>query len=228
MDPDGTTEWDEITGTGLGLAGFNADISPQLKLNHDPFSSDSFGVIEGPTVSPSEIHVNPPMSGSTANLASPYSASLFDSPSEGYDTSPFFSADDVHDNGEWYSLFPDATPESSDSVRNITPDTPETAALFNASEASPCSTDSPGTSPIFRGTNNHKRSNTSGIRKRSAQLPPIIVDDPTDVVAMKRARNTLAARKSRAKKAEKMDEMQATIEELKSQVEYWRNLAQNR
>jgi len=43
-------------------------------------------------------------------------------------------------------------------------------------------------------------------RKRVPRVPPIIVDDPNDTVAMKRARNTLAARKSRLKRLQKLEE----------------------
>jgi len=215
-------DWEELMG---GMGGFEPDLSPQVKVSHDPFSPDPFAAISGSTVSPSEILMNPPMSGSSTNLTSPYSNSFFDSPSEGYDTSPFFSTDEAQDSGEWYSLFPDAAPDtenSKDAPQDVVQKSP-----FTAPDASPCSTESPETSPIFRGVG-QKRSATAGVRKRSAQLPPIVVDDPSDVVAMKRARNTLAARKSRAKKAEKMEEMQATIDELKSEVEYWRSLAETR
>lgn len=45
-------------------------------------------------------------------------------------------------------------------------------------------------------------------------LPLIIVDDPSDTLAMKRARNTLAARRSRQQKVERFGEMEERIGKL--------------
>jgi hypothetical protein len=171
-------------------------------------------ICTGSTVSPSEIHMNPTMP--TAGYSS--SPFLFDSPSEGYDTSPLFGGEDVSGDAEWYSLFPESKPDPED--------IPSAALQSEAAQNSRDSTESPETSPRFRSTSkDQKRSSTSGIRKRTAPLPPIVVEDPSDTVAMKRARNTLAARKSRAKKAEKMDEMEDMIERLKAEVEHWKNIA---
>lgn len=188
-----------------------SDFSPHMPNNQDT---------NGPTVSPSDIHVNPSVPGSVA-FTSPYS--LFDSPSEGYDTSPLFNTiDDPDDSNTWFSLFPPPTPSSEES-----PVPPDHASSHSrkTEPVSPSSTESPDTSPRYHassGTN--KRSSTSGVRKRTNPLPPIVVEDPSDVIAMKRARNTLAARKSRAKKAEKMEDLEATIAKLREDVEYWKNL----
>jgi hypothetical protein len=46
------------------------------------------------------------------------------------------------------------------------------------------------------------------------ELPPIIVKDPTDRKAMRRARNTLAARRSRDKKKEHLQSLEDRIAEL--------------
>lgn len=197
-----TETWGEEHWANAGEVQFaGPDFSPNIQ-------NDSGSSI-GSTISPSDIHMNPHMNGFT----SPYSA-LIDSP-DGYDTSPLFGADDVSDT--WYSLFPEETPESEESGSVAA----STKKQHTGDGASPTSTDSPDTSPRFRGSS-QKRSSTSGVRKRPTKLPPIVVEDPTDVVALKRARNTLAARKSRAKKAEKMEDMEATIEDLKAQVEHWK------
>jgi len=157
------------------------------------------------------------MPGSSAGFTSPLS--LFDSPSEGYDTSPLFHADDLAEN--WYPLFPDAAPSSEEGAAVV-------KAKQHPVDGSPSSTDSPDTSPRFRSSSvsssNTKRSSTSGVRKRATPLPPIVVDNPHDIVAVKRARNTLAARKSRAKKAEKMEDMSIMIEELRAEVQHWKDL----
>lgn len=53
--------------------------------------------------------------------------------------------------------------------------------------------------------------------KRSRPLPPIIVDDPTDMVAIRRARNILAARKSRQKKMVRVEELENEIAKLEEE-----------
>ena len=57
-------------------------------------------------------------------------------------------------------------------------------------------------------------------------LPPIVVDDPNDVAAMKRARNTLAARKSRERKAQRLEELEERIAELEQERDHWRDRAE--
>jgi len=68
---------------------------------------------------------------------------------------------------------------------------------------------------------------------RNRRLKPILINDPSNVVEMKRARNTLAARKSRALKAEHVRALEAEITRLKSDKEkmaqerdYWREKAE--
>ncbi|KFX93014.1 hypothetical protein V490_05038 [Pseudogymnoascus sp. VKM F-3557] len=46
--------------------------------------------------------------------------------------------------------------------------------------------------------------------------------DPNDIVAMKRARNTLAARKSRQKKLERFDELEAEIAKIAAERDMWK------
>lgn len=69
-------------------------------------------------------------------------------------------------------------------------------------------------------------------KKRDRPLPPIMVDEH-DTVALKRARNTAAARKSRAKKVEERDALESRIAELeealntsKRETEFWKAQAQ--
>jgi hypothetical protein len=68
-------------------------------------------------------------------------------------------------------------------------------------------------------------------RKPVLDLPPVQFD-PTNPVDIKRARNTMAARKSRARRVEKMEELaeavdklQAEAQQLKEEREYYKNLA---
>lgn len=57
----------------------------------------------------------------------------------------------------------------------------------------------------------------TGIRKKSKANAPIIVDE-NDPVAVKRAKNTMAARKSRAKKMSYTDELEAKVASLEAQL----------
>jgi len=211
LDPEAFGSEDMWATAGQDFSTPGVDFSPDPGMNE---------LCSGSTVSPSEIVTNPSML--TPTFSSPY---LFDSPSEGgYDTSPLFGADDVADSSSWYTLFPDAASAPDDSVAGVQAPVQSATAVDQPSPST--STESPETSPRFRSTStpDQRRSRTSGIRKRNP-LPPIVLKDLSDTIAVKRARNTLAARKSRAKKAEKMEELEDTIEELKTQVEYWKNLA---
>src|SRR5277367_540436 len=64
--------------------------------------------------------------------------------------------------------------------------------------------------------------------EQSQPLPPIFIKDPIDAVAIKRARNTLAARKSRQKKMERFDELETEITRLREERDHWKPLALNR
>lgn len=54
-------------------------------------------------------------------------------------------------------------------------------------------------------------------KKSKSELPPVVVKDPEDPAAVRRAKNTEAARRSRAKKNERIDELEKLVEELRSQ-----------
>jgi len=57
---------------------------------------------------------------------------------------------------------------------------------------------------------------------------PHIVEDPNDTVAMKRARNTLAARKSRQRKMQRFDELEEKIAKLEEERDHWKGIALRR
>jgi hypothetical protein len=178
------------------------------------------------TVSPQDLVVRDPMfsapnSTALTNLTSP---SMYnESPGyEDYEVSPMFGGGaDVNTSHDWFPLFPDAAPlpiqESSADESPLLPAEELEVAdnLRNQRRRS-------GTSP---GSN--KASTASGVapRKRNQPLPPIIVDDPSDTIAIKRARNTLAARKSRQKKMERFDELENEIAKLKEERDHWKTLA---
>jgi len=150
-----------------------------------------------------------------------------------YEVSPLFQADDSAVNGadHWPSLFPEAPFEPSPFEPNMDAEIEAIIGGGSDDHSNLDSSVSPSASPHARslgsGTSHTARKGSvtgAGVRKRSAPLPPIVVEDPSDHVAIKRARNTLAARKSREKKVKRMEEMEAQIEDLKAQVEHWKRL----
>lgn len=64
-------------------------------------------------------------------------------------------------------------------------------------------------------------------RKRVKPLPDIILN-PDDIIGMKRARNTIAARKSRQRKQQAVEDMENKIEELTRDRDQWKRLAMSR
>ncbi|EWC44010.1 hypothetical protein DRE_01362 [Drechslerella stenobrocha 248] len=91
---------------------------------------------------------------------------------------------------------------------------------------------SPSTKSAVKGMS-AKRASLSGVNRRKAalELPPVQYD-PSNPVDIKRARNTMAARKSRARRVEKMEELSITVDKLqaeaqslKEEKEYYKNLA---
>lgn len=76
-------------------------------------------------------------------------------------------------------------------------------------------------------TQTHSSTSRVSKQKRKARngpLPPII-PDPNKPLDMKRARNTMAARASRQRKQEKVDALEQRVEDLETQLEYWKSLA---
>jgi len=184
------------------------------------------------TVSPQDLLVrdsfaSAPNSTAFTNLTSP---STYDESPEydnNFDVSPF-----VGNNGDldhtlggdpWYPLFPQD--DQAEPKVDQSPLLPEEE--LEVSEQ-------------LRASNSRRRSNTasspnghssvSGVnsRKRDKPLPPIIVDDPNDTVAMKRARNTLAARKSRQRKMQRFEELEEEIAKLKAERDHWKDIALRR
>jgi len=196
------------------------------------------------TVSPQDLilhesFMSAPNSTALTTLTSP---SLYNgSPefSDSYDVSPAFGNKDFDagDPQNWFPLFPqdNAKPQLADQQQQQHGQAlpPAVADLSPASKSDDLEVTEPasssrrksGTSPPSR---NH--SSVSGVnsRRRDKPLPPIIVDDPHDTVAMKRARNTLAARKSRERKAQKLEELEEQIAKLTEERDHWKALAESR
>jgi general control protein GCN4 len=224
-------------GTFGDLSSAGADLFSPMdsKLDFSEYmAADGFTAVHGHngTVSPQDLYNNSdsfPPSASFTNLTTPGSTYM-ETPEEDYQTSPLFT-DNLSNDQPWFSLFP------NDDAGSVTP-APLMARTTSASSANQIVVH-PG------GESNRKRSSTHGLpaspapfspatkhssvagvkaRKRDQPLPPIVVDG-SDQVAVKRARNTAAARKSRAKKVQERDEMEAEIATLKQEVEHWKALA---
>jgi general control protein GCN4 len=148
---------------------------------------------------------------------------------DSFDVSPF-----VGNNGDldqalagdpWYPLFPQD--DHVEQPGNQSPLLPEEELQVSEQLRSSNSRRRPGTgtSPP---SGPHSSVSGVGSRKRDKPLPPIIVEDPKDTVAMKRARNTLAARKSRQRKMERFDELEERIAKLEAERDHWKDIALRR
>lgn len=66
--------------------------------------------------------------------------------------------------------------------------------------------------------------NTISSSQMGKSLPEIIVD-PNDVIAVKCAQNTMAARKSRQRKQRRFEDLEKEIQELRQNRDYWKGIA---
>ncbi|KAK4543689.1 hypothetical protein LTR36_005334 [Oleoguttula mirabilis] len=196
------------------------------------------GFATGTTVSPRDVfnYDSVPPSTSFTNLTTPGSSYL-ETPADDYETSPLFTdslgIDSQPGADNWYSLFPE-----NDGLTAHTPAAPSMSRTISASSAAQIMVhpggelanrkrSSTATSPTFSPAVRHSTVAGVNARKRDKPLPPILVDE-SDTIALKRARNTAAARKSRAKKVAERDDLEGEIADLKAQVEFWKSRALGR
>jgi hypothetical protein len=199
--------------------------SPVVPSVFDFSGSASISASHFGTVSPQDLlvqdpYLSTPNSAAFTALTSP---DMYDSASD-FDVSPNFGSADFEGSGDnWYSLFPqDANVPEVKSIENSPTqksDDVDSADQASVGSGRRKSTNSP--------TSGGRHSSVSGVnaRKRDKPLPPIIVEDPNDVTAMKRARNTLAARKSRERKAQRFDELEERIAKLEAERDHWKKIA---
>ncbi|KAL2755858.1 hypothetical protein ACRALDRAFT_1064160 [Sodiomyces alcalophilus JCM 7366] len=216
------SELDDFTGFEGGAS--TAYSSPGAPAVFDlPGASNHVGTISPQDLLIQDPYMSAPNSTALTALTSP---SLYESPDFGYDVSPGFGSNDF-DTGsnQWFSLFPDqsTTPDAPAPQPSPVQKPVETEVAVTTTSSS--SRRKSGGSPA---SGRHSSVAGVGSRKRDKPLPPIIVDDPTDTVAMKRARNTLAARKSRERKAQRFEELEERIRKLEAERDHWKNLALNR
>jgi len=139
----------------------------------------------------------------------------------------------IASSNDWFSLFPEEEHKVSDHVdymptaislpleRTISSQSMERSG--SSSTGSPVVLDSSyrRTSSI---NNSPAPNGISKARRRKAPLADIRVD-PTDKVALKRARNTLAARESRQRKFNHVSDLELRNSELEAEIEKWKNIA---
>ncbi|KAI0025974.1 bZIP transcription factor [Xylariomycetidae sp. FL0641] len=195
------------------------------------------------TVSPQEVlYASAPSSTAVSNLTTPLSTHLTtpstfgESPNfdDNFEVSPNFGSSDFdngHSDDPWFPLFPTAEPPANDALPSCEEaqiEIEEDLESLDIMEVAASSgSKSPGkksatTSPTVGGQGRH--SSVAGVnpRQRNKPLAPIVVDDPGDTVKMKRARNTLAARKSRARKAERLEELENLVAQLTQERDDWK------
>lgn len=175
------------------------------------------------TVSPKDIMSDPlasaPPSAAFTNLTSP---DLNDSPFDSYETSPLFNPDGdlgANDSNGWFSLFPESNPDPP-----IANPLERTASERSQAQSSSSGTGSPIVLDAARRTSvatdrsPTSHSAVSGVKSRRRK-PTLsnIQYDPSDKVAMKRARNTLAARHSRQRKLDHVQSLEETIRKLEEE-----------
>ena len=214
---------------------YSAQSSPAVPTIYDPnVNLSSSGSTNMGTVSPQDLHVRDPFASapnSTAftNLTSPSSYNESPEYADNFDVSPFVGNGDVDQalGDPWYPLFPQDDQFENNSQVQQSPLLPEEELEVSEQlrAANPRRRSGTATSPPS-GTH----ASVSGVnsRKRDKPLPPIIVEDPNDTVAMKRARNTLAARKSRQRKMQRFDELEDRIAKLEEERDHWKDIALRR
>ena len=202
-----------------------------LALNFETIHDPALGQTTNPqTVSPKDLMIDSmsaPPSGAFTELTTPgttFSESPWD---HSTNTSPSFGLDHNLENEaeNWGSLFPEEiVPEEEGNTAPI-PQAIHTASITHVApqmSRNDSSTDKPST----RSSNQGRHSSTAGVTKRRDKpLPAIHIEDPTDTVAVKRARNTLAARKSREKRMERTEALEHQVQALEQEKEQWRSIA---
>lgn len=208
----------EVDLFGLPSADFSAGME-SLSFDDIGLANDFSEGLPG-TISPKDLMMDAsvPPSGTFTDLSTP----SFESPGNfSQNTSPMFADMDIVGHEDWPSLFD----QSSDALNAFDLATLNAAAPFPSGEKTnpampiPMSPASPRAkrsmvSPPVPASGAVKHSSVSGVNSRARKNLSPIEFDPKDPIAAKRARNTEAARKSRAKKMERQATSERRIEDL--------------
>jgi general control protein GCN4 len=188
------------------------------------------------TVSPKDIFADhfgsAPPSAAFTNLTSP---DINDSPylnNDSFECSPMFQNEPTMNNNDWFSLFPEEeskTVEPNYGPAAISLPMERTISSQSMERSGSSSTGSPIVlDSSFRRkssvTNSPATNGISKSRRRKGPLPAISVD-PSDKIALKRARNTLAARESRQRKFDHVSELEKINSDLQAELDKWKSIA---
>ncbi|KAI0133579.1 cross-pathway control 1 [Xylariales sp. AK1849] len=215
---------------GASTTAYSSPAVPTYDVNVSSASSSTTNI---GTVSPQDLLIREPFSAPNSsaftNLTSP---SIYNESPEfhdSFDISPNFGSDDFNggSNDPWFPLFPqeNTVTEHIPALDN-SPD--QQSDDLDMVETTSQPRRKSGNSPATGGHGRH--SSVSGVnsRRRDKPLPPIVIDDPLDTIAMKRARNTLAARKSRERKAQRFEDLEEKIAKLEAERDHWKRIALSR
>jgi general control protein GCN4 len=192
------------------------------------------------TVSPKDLVVDPlqsaPPSTTFTNITTP---DINDSPylNDNFETSPMFNNESFMSTDTWFSLFPEEETKSFSPSTYVAPAVcaaPDLERTISSNSGGRSSVSS-ANSPVVLDNHSHRRkSSVNGspatnasitkARRRKGPLPVITVD-PSDKVALKRARNTLAARDSRQRKFDHVSLLEKRNADLEAEVEKWKSIA---
>jgi general control protein GCN4 len=191
--------------------------------------SSNDGVPVG-TISPKDVYNDSvPPSTSFTNLTTPGSTYL-DTPDDSLQVSPMYDTMDTAKT--WPSLFPEEDEDVTNSfsmapemMRTTSSSSTNQIIVHPGGESVQRKRSSVANSPVpFSPVIKHSTVAGVNARRRDKPLPPIVVNED-DPVALKRARNTAAARKSRAKRVLEREEMQERIDALQAEVDHWKAIA---
>lgn len=173
-----------------------------------------------------------PPSSTFTNITTPGASPFAHDFNYSSECSPMFQTDPNMSCDEWPSLFDDSSSHpvnSTSSTDAISMPMDRTVSSQSMERSGSSNTGSPIIlDASFRrkssATNSPATNGVSKSRRRKGPLPVITVD-PNDKVALKRARNTLAARESRQRKFDHVHELETRTAELEAEVEKWKNIA---
>ncbi|KAH8727544.1 hypothetical protein GQ44DRAFT_824869 [Phaeosphaeriaceae sp. PMI808] len=192
------------------------------------------------TVSPQDIFEplcfdSAPPSTALTNITTPGQSPFFHdmNDTDRYDCSPMFGGEVTvsDDSRNWFPLFTDDDDSKAVDVSAVT-SLPLLERTISSQSMERSGSSSTGSPVILDGSFRRKSSvtnspATNGItksRRRKGPLLPISVD-PSDKAGMKRARNTQAARESRQRKFDYVNELEKRNAELEAELENWKSRA---
>ena len=201
----------------------------------NPINEQGTSNASNPTISPHDIFMDhsAPNSNALTNLTTP---SMYDgSPDDldSFEASPLFIDSNNIGHSQWPSLFendnglyaPAEINSSTESLEHTTSGVSLAAVTMDRTISMSSSHSAPKS--IERTDPKHRLSLTSGVtknRRTGRTLAPIEVEEG-DSKALKRAKNTMAARKSRQKKRDIEESLRGELAEMTAERDRWMHIA---